>query len=124
MSQIDYHTKDNLSPKDLNPFEQKYEQKQSKRHKTIAHSSALLIDADVHTQVDDFVDKRNPSQTEQKYVQSELLTSANYQSWLDADMLPQLQHTVFSNKSLDIKFSVDFCFWFWSKEISWFLFTE
>ena len=48
---------DNLSPKHLVPFERKEKQKQSKRHKVMANSFALLKDADVHSGDDDIVDK-------------------------------------------------------------------
>ena len=46
-------TADNFSPKDLIPFERKYKQIQSESQKTIENSSALLNNADIHSDDDD-----------------------------------------------------------------------
>ena len=94
-----------LSPKDLIPFERKYKQEQSKRHKTLANSSALLNKVDVHSDDDDDDNFgiRSPTQTEQQCVQSELLKSADNQSSFDINMLCQLQHTDLSITSRKMK---------------------
>ena len=58
-----------------------------------------MNDADVPSDDDHIVDKRNPTQAELQNVQSELLRAADKQSSLDVHMLHQLQHTDFSNIS-------------------------
>ena len=95
-----------LSPKDLIRFDRNYKQEQYKRQKKLANSSALLNNADVHSDDDDDDDNigiGSPTQTELQCVQPELLKSADNQSSPNINTLCQLQHTDLSINSRKMK---------------------
>ena len=64
----------------LFPFQNQNKQIHFKKTQSLAASSALLIDADIHRDDDDIFDKKIPTRDELSYFQSELEKSSDYQS--------------------------------------------
>ena len=80
-----------------------HKQEQHQNNKTKANSYEQLKDADIHSDDDDIVDKRTPTDTKLHYFFSELLKKNNNTPSLNTNILHQLQQTDLSNISLELK---------------------
>ena len=73
-------TDNNISIKDLNPFQNQYKQKQVRITESLAASAALLNDTDIHSDDDDIIDEGIPARGEMNYIEPQLKKSTDYQS--------------------------------------------